>query len=98
VFARIDFAGDADRAGLALGPMQALLFGNPRAGTPLLVSSPRAGLDLPLKALAWEDAEGHVWVSFNTPEYLATRHALTLDVVAGIAGARAIVEQAASES
>jgi uncharacterized protein (DUF302 family) len=94
VFARIDFTGDAGRAGLTLRPMQALLFGSPSAGTPLLVASPRAGLDLPLKALAWEDAEGRVWVSLNAPEYLAARHALSDDLVARIAGARALVEQA----
>jgi uncharacterized protein (DUF302 family) len=76
--------------------MQALLFGNPKAGTPLLVRAPRAGLDLPLRALAWEDAEGHVWVSHNTPEYLAARHALTPELVAGIVGAHAMIEQAAT--
>ena len=94
VFARIDFAGDAGRAGLTMRPMQALLFGKPSAGTPLLVASPRAGLDLPLKALAWEDAEGRVWVSLNAPEYLAARYALSAELVASIAGTRALVEQA----
>jgi uncharacterized protein (DUF302 family) len=97
VFTRIDFAADAGRAGLSLRPMQALLFGNPKAGTPLLVASPRAGLDLPLKALAWADAEGQVWVSLDTPEYLAARHGLAPELVARIAGARALVEKAASQ-
>jgi len=94
VFARIDFAGDAGRAGLTMRPMQALLFGSPSTGTPLLVASPRAGLDLPLKALVWEDVEGRVWVSLNAPEYVAARHALTDELVARIAGASALVEQA----
>jgi uncharacterized protein (DUF302 family) len=94
VFARIDFAGDAGRAGLTMRPMQALLFGSPSAGTPLLVASPRAGLDLPLRVLAWEDAEDRVWVSFNAPEYLAARHGLTPDLVGRIGAARALVEQA----
>lgn len=58
IFARIDFSGDASAAGLSIRPMQMLLFGNPRAGTALLEASPRAGLDLPLKALAWQDANG----------------------------------------
>ena len=58
VFAHIDFSGDAARAGLGMRPEQMLIFGNPKAGTPLMVESPVAGLDLPLKALAWEDAEG----------------------------------------
>jgi uncharacterized protein (DUF302 family) len=95
VFARIDFAGDAARAELAMRPMQALLFGNPKGGTPLLVASPRAGLDLPLRALAWEEADGVVWVSMNAPEYIGSRHGLAQDLVQRIAGARALVEEAA---
>jgi uncharacterized protein (DUF302 family) len=97
VFARIDFGADAERAGLSMRPMQALLFGNPKAGTPLLIASPRAGLDLPLKALAWEDADGAVWLSSNTPDYLQARHALAEGLIANIAGARALIEQAAKE-
>jgi uncharacterized protein (DUF302 family) len=77
-------------------PMQMLLFGAPKAGTPLLVASPRSGLDLPLKALAWEDADAAVWVSFNAPEYLESRHAFPHELVANIAGIRALVEQAAA--
>ena len=95
VFARIDFSGDATRAGLTMRPMQALVFGNPRAGTPLLVASPRSGLDLPLKALAWQDADGKVWVSFNDPEYVVRRHELEEDLAKNIAGARAIITKAA---
>jgi uncharacterized protein (DUF302 family) len=95
VFARIDFSGDAQRAGLSIRPMQMLLFGNPKAGTPLLVASPRSGLDLPLKALAWEDETGAVWVSSNTPEYIQERHALPSDLVAKIAGARGLIAKAA---
>src|ERR1700722_19517421 len=95
VFARIDFSGDAQRAGLAMRPMQALLFGNPKAGTPLLIASPRSGLDLPLKALVWEGAEGIVWISSNAPDYVQTRHALPPGLTANIAGVRAIIEAAA---
>jgi uncharacterized protein (DUF302 family) len=95
VFARIDFSGDARRAGLAMRPMQLLLFGNPKAGTPLLVASPRAGLDLPLRALAWEDGDGRVWVSANTPEHLIARHGLAPELVARIAGASALIARAA---
>ena len=95
VFARIDFSGDAERAGLAMRPMQMLLFGNPKAGTPLLLASPRSGLDLPLRALAWEDADGAVWVSSNSPDYLASRHGLTAEVIARIAGAGALIDSAA---
>jgi uncharacterized protein (DUF302 family) len=96
VFARIDFSGDAERAGLSMRPMQMLLFGNPKAGTPLLLASPRSGLDLPLRALAWEDADGAVWVSSNSPDYLASRHGLTAELIARIAGVGALIEAAAA--
>jgi uncharacterized protein (DUF302 family) len=96
VFARIDFSGDAERAGLAMRPMQMLLFGNPKAGTPLLLASPRSGLDLPLRALAWEDAGGVVRVSSNSPDYLASRHGLTAELIARIAGVGALIEAAAA--
>jgi uncharacterized protein (DUF302 family) len=94
LFARIDFSGDAQRAGLTMRPMQMLIFGNPKAGTPILASTPRAGLDLPLKALAWEDGAGAVWLSFNTPEYLAARHGIPPPLLANIAGIRALAEAA----
>jgi uncharacterized protein (DUF302 family) len=95
VFARIDFSGDALAAGLPLRPMQMLLFGNPKAGTPLLAAEPRCGLDLPLKALAWEDVSGTVRLSFNAPEYLVTRHGLPGTLIGNIAGVRTLVEKAA---
>src|SRR5581483_4982759 len=86
VFARIDYSGDAAAAGLTMRPMKMLLFGNPKSGTPLLVAAPRAGLDLPLKALCWEDAHGATWLSFNAPSYIGTRHGLTPELVANITG------------
>ena len=95
VFARIDFSGDAGRAGLPLPPMQQLVFGNPKAGTPLLAAAPRVGLDLPLKALVWEDPAGAVWVSGNTPDYVLGRHELPASFTDNIAGARALIEKAA---
>ena len=95
IFARIDFSGDAQRAGLTMRPMQMLLFGNPKAGTPLLIASPRVGLDLPLKALAWEDAEGSVWLSSNAPAYLEARHDLPHALIANIAGAQGLLQKAA---
>lgn len=96
VFARIDFSGDAQRAGLTMRPMQMLLFGNPKGGTPLMTAAPRVGLDLPLKALAWEDTEGVVWLSFNAPEYLQTRHGFPPALIANIAGVRGLVQKAAA--
>jgi uncharacterized protein (DUF302 family) len=74
IFARIDFGADAGRAGLELRPEQLLIFGNPKGGTPLMVQKPTVGLDLPLKALAWEDSEGKTWLAYNDPKYIVQRH------------------------
>jgi uncharacterized protein (DUF302 family) len=76
VFARIDHAASATRAGLALRPTALLIFGNATAGTPLMQATQTIGIDLPLKALAWEDASGRVWLSYNDPGWLAQRHGL----------------------
>ena len=95
VFVRIDFAADAANAGLKMPPTQLLIFGNPKAGTPLMLASPTSALDLPLKALAWEDSEGKVWVSYNKPEYLKERHSLPDTLVQNIAGVKVLVEKAA---
>ena len=95
IFARIDFSGDAARNGLELRPAQLLVFGNPKAGTPLMVASPSVALDLPLKVLAWEDASGKVWVSYNTPEYLGARHGVPEALLQNIAGIKMLVEAAA---
>ena len=76
-------------------PTQLLIFGNPKAGTPLMLASPTSALDLPLKALAWEDSGGKVWVSYNKPEYIKERHGLPDDLVQNIAGVKVLVEKAA---
>ena len=68
VFALIDQSGEAEKAGLTMRPTQLLIFGSPKAGTPLMVAAPRLAIDLPLKALAWQDEHGQVWLSYNTPE------------------------------
>ena len=73
--ARIDHGGLAERAGLSLGPMLLLLFGDPRAGTPLMQMAPGIGIDLPLKLLVWEE-EGKVWIGYNDPAWIARRHGL----------------------
>ncbi|MGM4986194.1 MULTISPECIES: DUF302 domain-containing protein [Rhizobium] len=75
VFARIDFAADAEAVGLHLGPTLLTIFGNPKVGTELLLLDQRAGIDLPLKALAWSTPEGH-WLSYNEPSFVAERHGL----------------------
>jgi len=94
VFARIDFSGDADKIGLRMRPTQLLIFGNPQAGTPLMIASPSLALDLPLKALAWEDAQGTVWLSYNKPEYLKERHGLPDELMKNISAIGALVEKA----
>lgn len=76
VFARVDHAAGAKKAGLALAPTQVLIFGNPKLGTPLMQSNRAIGIDLPLKVLAWKDGNGKVWLAYNDPAYLAKRHAI----------------------
>jgi uncharacterized protein (DUF302 family) len=95
IFARIDYSGDAAAAGVPMRPMQLLVFGNPRSGTPLLQASPRAGLDLPLKALAWQDEDGATWLSFNAATYIGTRHGLSPELTANIAGLAPLLHEAA---
>ena len=76
VFARIDHAAGAAEAGLTLRPTELLIFGNPRGGTPLMQDRQLAGIDLPVKALAWEDEDGKVWLSYNDADWIAERHGL----------------------
>jgi uncharacterized protein (DUF302 family) len=95
VFARIDFSGDAAREGLTLQPMVQLVFGSPKAGTPLLAAAPTVGIDLPLKILIWEDADGGVWLSYNDPDALAQRHSVPAELSRNIAGIRALAAEAA---
>jgi uncharacterized protein (DUF302 family) len=74
VFARIDHAAGAARIGKTLRPTELLIFGNPQGGTPLMECAQTFGIDLPLKALVWEDASGQVWLGYNDPQFLAQRH------------------------
>lgn len=76
VFARIDHAAGAARVGMPLRPTELLIFGNPTGGTPLMQDRQAAGIDLPVKALAWEDADGKVWLAYNDPAWIAARHGL----------------------
>lgn len=95
VFARIDFSGDAARAGLHMRPQQLLIFGNPTAGTPLMLQVPAVGLDLPLKVLAWEDAEAQAWIAYNDPQYIVRRFGVDAALAANLAAAVPIIESAA---
>lgn len=74
IFARIDHAAGATQVGKALRPTEVLIFGNPQGGTPFMECKQSVGIDLPLKALVWEDAAGQVWLGYNDPVYLAQRH------------------------
>jgi uncharacterized protein (DUF302 family) len=97
VFARIDFSGDAGRAGLRMRPEQMLIFGNPKAGTPLMLAAPAAGLDLPLKLLVWEAAEGKVWAAYNDPKYVVQRYQLPAELAANLAAVVPLIERAVAE-
>ena len=95
VFARIDFGGDAARAGLRMQPEQLLIFGNPKVGTPLMLQVPAVGLDLPLKALAWEDAEAQAWIAYIDPQYIVHRFGVDGALAAHLAAAVPLIESAA---
>src|ERR1700720_4896979 len=74
LFALVDHSGEAEKVGLKMPPTKLVIFGSPKAGTPLMLPAPSSAIDLPLKILVWEDGEGKVWVSYNSPDYLKERH------------------------
>jgi uncharacterized protein (DUF302 family) len=84
LFASIDHSGEAEKAGLRMRPTKLLIFGNPKAGTPLMLATPSSAIDLPLKLLVWEDAEARVWISYNSPAYLQARHNLPVELLQNI--------------
>jgi uncharacterized protein (DUF302 family) len=85
LFALVDHSGEAEKVGMKMRPTKLLIFGNPRAGTPLMLAAPSIAIDLPLKILIWEDAQGKVWVSYNSPAYLQERHGLPAELLQNIA-------------
>src|SRR5713101_4916506 len=85
VFALVDHSGEAEKAGLKMRPTKLVIFGSPKAGTPLMLAAPSSAIDLPLKILIWEDGEGKVRVSYNSPVYLQQRHGLPQELLANIA-------------
>jgi uncharacterized protein (DUF302 family) len=95
LFALIDHSGEAEKAGMQMRPTKLLIFGNPKAGTRLMIASPSIAIDLPLKVLVWESADGKVWISYNAPAYLQTRHGLPPDLVQNIAAVEALATKAA---
>jgi uncharacterized protein (DUF302 family) len=94
VFALVDHSGEAEKSGLKMRPTQLLIFGSPKGGTPLMVAAPRLAIDLPLKALAWQDEQGQVWLSYNSAEYLQQRHGFPTELMRNIAGIGALIQTA----
>lgn len=99
VFARIDHAESAAQVGMRLRPTELLIFGHARGGTPLMRDQQTSGIDLPLKALAWQDADGDVWLTYNDAAWIVERHQLGAKSEAAVkameAGLSAVVHQAA---
>ena len=94
MFALIDHSGEAEKVGLKMRPTKLLIFGSPKGGTPLMVAAPTLAIDLPLKALVWQDEGGKTWVAYNSPAYLQQRHNVPADLIKNIAGAGALIEKA----
>ena len=97
LFALVDHSGEAAKAGMKMRPTKLLIFGNPRAGTPVMLAAPSSAIDLPLKILVWEDDQGKVWITYNSPTYLQTRHNLPTDLLQNIAVIEPLVKTAAQQ-
>ena len=94
VFCIIDHSSEAKKVGLQMRPTKVLIFGNAKSGTPVMVASPTAAIDLPLKALLWEDAGGKVWAGYNSPEYLTERHRISEGLVPNISAVGPLLQAA----
>jgi len=94
VFALVDHSGEAEKAGIKMRPTKLLIFGSPKAGTPVMLAAPSIAIDLPLKILIWEDGQGKVWISYNSPEYLQERHGVPQELMQNIAVAGALAAKA----
>lgn len=95
LFALVDHSGEAAKAGMTMRPTKLLIFGSPKAGTPVMQAAPSIAIDLPLKILVWEDADGKVWVSYNAPEYLRARHNVPEDLMQNLAVVAVLAAKAA---
>ncbi len=94
IFAQVDHSGEAAKVGLEMRPTKLLIFGSPKGGTPLMQAAPTLAIDLPLKALFWEDDGGKVWLTYNDPAYLQQRHNVPPELVPNIAGVSGLFEKA----
>jgi uncharacterized protein (DUF302 family)/uncharacterized membrane protein YidH (DUF202 family) len=95
LFALVDHSGEAEKVGMKMRPTKLLIFGSPKAGTPLMLAAPSIAIDLPLKILVWEDGEGKVWISYNSPEYLKERHGLPQELLQNVAVVETLAAKAA---
>ena len=95
LFALVDHSGEAESVGIKMRPTKLLIFGNPKAGTPLMLAAPTSAIDLPLTILIWEDALGKVWVSYNAPAYLQERHGIREDLLRNLAVVETLAAKAA---
>ena len=95
LFVLIDHSGEAENAGMSMPPTKLLIFGNPKAGTPLMLASPGIAIDLPLEILVSEDGSGKVWISYNSPAWLLARHHLSQELVGNIAAVEMLATRAA---
>ena len=95
LFAVVDHSGEAEKVGMKMRPTKLLIFGSPKAGTPLMLAAPSIAIDLPLKILVWEDSQGKVWVSYNSPDYLEKRHGLPERLLQNIAVVETVAAKAA---
>jgi uncharacterized protein (DUF302 family) len=95
LFALVDHSGEAEKAGMKMRPAKLLIFGSPKAGTPLMLAAPSSAIDLPLKILIWEDTQGKVWVSYNSPDYLRERHGLPQELLQNISVVETLAAKAA---
>jgi uncharacterized protein (DUF302 family) len=95
LFALVDHSGEAEKAGMKIRPTKLLIFGSPKAGTPLMQAAPSVAIDLPLKILVWEDGQGRVWVSYNSPAYLQERHHIPRELMQNITVIETLAAKAA---
>ena len=95
LFALVDHSGEAEKVGMKLPPTKLLIFGNPKAGTPLMQAAPSIAIDLPLKLLVWEDTQGNVWISYNSPAYLRARYGFPQALLQNVAMIEMLASQAA---
>lgn len=96
LFALVDHSGEAEKVGMKMPATKLLIFGNPKAGTPVMLAAPSTAIDLPLKILVWEDAIGGVWVSYNSPLYLKERHGVPDELLKNIAAIEDLAKNTAS--